>query len=223
MFKVLIAEDDKELCQLFEKVLKKHGYDVLCASDGKEALELLGKEYIDLIITDIMMPVMDGYELVSELRAAGIQTPVLMITAKSNFDDMRQGFLSGSDDYMVKPVNVNEMLLRVGALLRRAQIISERKMTIGMTELNFDTLTVTDSTGSQELPKKEFQILYKLAASPGRTYTKQQIMDDVWGYEVETDPHTIEVHIGRLRERLRNNPDMEIVTMRGIGYKVVKK
>ncbi len=223
MFKILIAEDDRELCHLFEKVLKKHGYDVLCASDGKEALELLGKEYIDLIITDIMMPVMDGYELVSELRAAGIHIPVLMITAKSNFDDMRQGFLSGSDDYMVKPVNVNEMLLRVGALLRRAQIISERKMTIGMTELNFDTLTVTDSTGSQELPKKEFQILYKLAASPGRTYTKQQIMDDVWGYEVETDPHTIEVHIGRLRERLRNNPDMEIVTMRGIGYKVVKK
>lgn len=223
MFKILITEDDRELCHLFEKVLKKHGYDVLCASDGKEALELLGKEYIDLIITDIMMPVMDGYELVSELRAAGIHTPVLMITAKSNFDDMRQGFLSGSDDYMVKPVNVNEMLLRVGALLRRAQIISERKMTIGTTELNFDTLTVTDSTGSQELPKKEFQILYKLAASPGRTYTKQQIMDDVWGYEVETDPHTIEVHIGRLRERLRNNPNMEIVTMRGIGYKVVKK
>lgn len=223
MFKILIAEDDNELRQLFAKVLEKQGYQVLGAADGQEALALVGAEYVDLIITDIMMPVMDGYTFISELRAAGIQTPVLMITAKSNFDDMRQGFLSGSDDYMVKPVNVNEMVLRVGALLRRAQIMSEHKMTVGSTELNYDTLTLTCGRQSQELPKKEFQLLYKLAASPGRTYTKQQIMDDIWGYDTEADPHTVEVHIGRLRERLKDNPDMEIVTMRGIGYKVVKK
>ena len=195
-----------------------------CAQqEWKRGAGSLEKEYIDLIITDIsMMPVMDGYTFISQLRQAGIQTPVLMITAKSNFDDMRQGFLSGSDDYMVKPVNVNEMVLRVGALLRRAQILNEHKIVIGKTELDYDTVTVK-SGKVQELPKKEFQLLYKLAASPGRTYTKQQIMDDIWGYGSEADPHTVEVHIGRLREHLKNNQDIEIVTMRGIGYKVVKK
>lgn len=164
-----------------------------------------------------------GYELVSELRSAGYQIPVLMITAKGSFDDMRQGFLSGSDDYMVKPVNVNEMVLRVGALLRRAQILNEHKIVIGSTEFDYDAMTVTTDKESLVLPKKEFLLLYKLAASPGRTFTKQQLMDEVWGYETEADPHTIEVHIGRIRERLKDNPDFEIVTMRGIGYKVVKK
>lgn len=223
MFKILIVEDDTELSRLFQKVLIKNGYQVRVAVDGAQALEVLEKEYIDLMISDIMMPVMDGYELVSELRAAGYQLPVLMITAKSSFDDMRQGFLSGSDDYMVKPVNVNEMVLRVSALLRRAQMMNEHKIVIGSTELDYDAMTVTAGTDSQVLPKKEFLLLYKLAASRGRTFTKQQLMDDVWGYETEADPHTIEVHIGRIRERLKDNPDFEIVTMRGIGYKVVQK
>lgn len=223
MFKILIVEDDRELSRLFQKVLIKNGYQVRAAVDGAQALEVLEKEYIDLMISDIMMPVMDGYELVSELRAAGYQLPVLMITAKSSFDDMRQGFLSGSDDYMVKPVNVNEMVLRVSALLRRAQMMNEHKIVIGSTELDYDAMTVTAGTDSQVLPKKEFLLLYKLAASRGRTFTKQQLMDDVWGYETEADPHTIEVHIGRIRERLKDNPDFEIVTMRGIGYKVVQK
>lgn len=222
MFQILIVEDDKELSQLFQKVLEKNGYQVKSASDGAQALEVLDKEYIDLIISDIMMPVMDGYELVSELRSAGYQIPVLMITAKGSFDDMRQGFLSGSDDYMVKPVNVNEMVLRVGALLRRAQILNEHKIVIGSTEFDYDAMTVTTDKESLVLPKKEFLLLYKLAASPGRTFTKQQLMDEVWGYETEADPHTIEVHIGRIRERFKDNPDFEIVTMRGIGYKVVK-
>ena len=159
MFQILIVEDDKELSQLFQKVLEKNGYQVKSAPDGAQALEVLDKEYIDLIISDIMMPVMDGYELVSELRSAGYQIPVLMITDKE----------------------------------------------------------------SLVLPKKEFLLLYKLAASPGRTFTKQQLMDEVWGYETEADPHTIEVHIGRIRERFKDNPNFEIVTMRGIGYKVVKK
>ena len=223
VFQILIVEDDKELSQLFQKVLEKNGYQVKSASDGAQALEVLDKEYIDLIISDIMMPVMDGYELVSELRSAGYQIPVLMITAKGSFDDMRQGFLSGSDDYMVKPVNVNEMVLRVGALLRRAQILNEHKIVIGSTEFDYDAMTVTTDKESLVLPKKEFLLLYKLAASPGRTFTKQQLMDEVWGYETEADPHTIEVHIGRIRERFKDNPDFEIVTMRGIGYKVVKK
>ena len=223
MFKILIAEDDTELRQLFVKVLKKQGYELFPASDGKEALEILYREYIDLVITDIMMPVMDGYELVTEMRSAGLKMPVLMITAKSSFEDLQQGFLSGSDDYMVKPVNVNEMVLRVQALLRRAQVMSERTMVIGSTELDYDTLSISCGGKVQELPKKEFMLLYKLSVSPGRTFTKQQIMDDIWGYETEADPHTVEVHVGRLRERLKDNPDLEIVTMRGIGYKVVKK
>lgn len=223
VFQILIVEDDKELSQLFQKVLEKNGYQVKSASDGAQALDVLVKEYIDLIISDIMMPVMDGYELVSELRSAGYQIPVLMITAKGSFDDMRQGFLSGSDDYMVKPVNVNEMVLRVGALLRRAQILNEHKIVIGSTEFDYDAMTVTTDKESLVLPKKEFLLLYKLAASPGRIFTKQQLMDEVWGYETEADPHTIEVHIGRIRERFKDNPDFEIVTMRGIGYKVVKK
>ena len=171
MFQILIVEDDKELSQLFQKVLEKNGYQVKSASDGAQALEVLDKEYIDLIISDIMMPVMDGYELVSELRSAGYQIPVLMITAKGSFDDMRQGFLSGSDDYMVKPVNVNEMVLRVGALLRRAQILNEHKIVIGSTEFDYDAMTVTTDKESLVLPKKEFLLLYKLAASPGRTFT----------------------------------------------------
>ena len=214
MFKILIVEDDKELSQLFQKVLEKNGYQIKCASDGLQALKTLDTTYIDLIISDIMMPVMDGYELVSRLRAAGYQIPVLMITAKGTFDDMRQGFLSGSDDYMVK---------RVGALLRRAQILSEHKIVIGSTEFDYDQMTVKIGSEIQVLPKKEFLLLYKLAASPGRTFTKQQLMDDVWGVETEADPHTIDVHIGRIRERFKENSDFEIVTTRGIGYKVVKK
>ncbi len=223
MLKILIAEDDLELRQLFAKVLSKNGYAVLVAGNGQEALERLDEEYVDLIISDVMMPVMDGYEFVSALREAGYTTPVLMITAKSAFDDMRQGFVLGTDDYMVKPVNVNEMVLRVGALLRRAQMINERRQTIGETVLEYDSMTVSRAGSSMTLPQKEFMLLYKMAAFPGRIFTRQQIMDDIWGVDSETDPHTVDVHIGRLRDRFRSNPDFEIVTMRGVGYKVVKK
>lgn len=223
MFRILVVEDDAELRQLFRRVLEKNGYQALEAADGQQALDVLDTNYIDLIISDVMMPVMDGYELVRSLREADIAIPVLMITAKDAFDDMRRGFLSGTDDYMVKPVNVNEMVLRVGALLRRAQMISERRETLGNTTLIFDTLTVQRGDSAVSLPQKEFLLLYKMAASPGRIFTRQQIMDDIWGVESETDPHTVDVHIGRLRERFRDNPDFEIVTMRGLGYKVVRK
>ena len=138
MFKILIAEDDIELRQLFYRVLTLHGYSAICVSDGKEALDVLDKEYVDLIISDIMMPNMNGYELASSLRESGITIPILMITAKDSFVDMQIGFASGTDDYMVKPVNVNEMVLRVGALLRRAQMISDRRQTIGNTVLEYD-------------------------------------------------------------------------------------
>lgn len=222
MLKILVVEDDRELRQLFSHVLIKNGYSVKGAANGAEALEILENDYSDLIISDIMMPVMDGYELVSRLRDSGDMTPVLMITAKDDFDDMKQGFLSGSDDYMVKPINVNEMLLRVQALLRRAQMINERRQIIGNTVLECDSLTVTSEEGSVILPQKEFMLLYKMVSYPGRIFTRQQLMDDIWGYDSDSDTHTVDVHIGRLRDRFRNSRDFKIVTMRGVGYKAVK-
>ena len=222
MLKILIAEDDRELRQLFEHVLVKNGYSVRGVSDRQEALDAMDEEYFNLIISDIMMPVMDGYTLVRSLREAGDTTPVLMITAKDAFDDMRMGFLSGTDDYMVKPVNVNEMVLRVSALLRRAQMISERRQVIGGTTMECDSLTVTNENGSMVLPQKEFMLLYKMASFPGRIFTRQQLMDDIWGYDSDTDTHTVDVHIGRLRDRFRDSKDFKIITMRGVGYKVVK-
>ncbi len=222
MLKILIAEDDRELRQLFSHVLIKNGYSVKGVANGKEALEALDNDYFDLIISDIMMPVIDGYELVRTLREGGNTTPVLMITAKDSFDDMRRGFLAGTDDYMVKPVNVNEMILRVQALLRRAQMISERRQVIGSTIMEIDSLTVTTDKESFILPQKEFMLLYKMAASPGKIFTRHQLMDDIWGYDNESDTHTVDVHIGRLRERFRDSNDFKIVTMRGVGYKVIK-
>ena len=222
MLKILIAEDDRELRQLFSHVLTKNGYAVKGVSNGKEALDAMDKDYFDLIITDIMMPIMDGYTLVQQLRDTGNITPVLMITAKDAFDDMNQGFVSGTDDYMVKPVNVNEMLLRVKALLRRAQMINDRRQVVGNTVMELDSLTVTTDTGSMVLPQKEFMLLYKMLSYPGKIFTRNQLMDEIWGYDNESDTHTVDVHIGRLRERFRNNTDFKIVTMRGVGYKVVK-
>ena len=222
MLKILIAEDDRELRQLFSHVLTKNGYTVKGVANGREALDAMDTDYFDLIISDIMMPVMDGYELVRQLREAGSTIPVLMITAKDAFDDMRLGFQSGTDDYMVKPVNVNEMVLRVGALLRRAQMINERRQVIGGTVLECDSLTVTTADETMVLPQKEFMVLYKMVSYPGRIFTRQQLMDEIWGYDSDSDTHTVDVHIGRLRERFRNNPDFKIVTTRGVGYKVVK-
>ncbi len=223
MLKILIVEDDKELRQLFQRVLTKNGYATRGVTNGQQALEAIDQEYVDLVISDVMMPVMDGFELVRSMRDAGIQTPVLMITAKDDFDDMRLGFLSGTDDYMVKPVNVNEMVLRVGALLRRAQMISDRRQVIGDSELEYDSMSVNTNGKIHILPQKEFMLLYKMVSFPGRIFTRQQIMDDIWGYDSDTDPHTVDVHIGRLRDRFRDNTDFQIVTMRGVGYKVVKK
>ena len=223
MFKVLIVEDDRDLRQLFSRVLTKNGYSVLGASNGEEALDEMENSFFDIIISDIMMPVMDGYEFVRTLRESGNNTPVLMITAKDAFDDMQAGFYSGSDDYMIKPVNVNEMVLRVGALLRRSQIANERRITIGATVLECDSLTVNTGKEQMILPQKEFMLLYKMVSYPGKIFTRQQLMDEIWGYDSGSDTHTVDVHIGRLREKLGDNPDFKIVTMRGVGYKVVKQ
>lgn len=222
MYRILIAEDDAELRKLFTHVLTRTGYEVVGVDNGRKALDTIRADYYDLVISDIMMPVMDGYELVRSLREEGMMLPVLMITAKDAYDDMRMGFTSGTDDYMVKPINVNEMVLRVGALLRRAQMITDRRLTIGTTVMEIDSLNVTQGQTSQVLPQKEFMLLYKMASFPGKIFTRQQLMDEIWGSANGTDSHTVDVHIGRLRDRFRDNPDFRIVTMRGVGYKVVK-
>lgn len=223
MYQILLVEDDNELRQLFLRVLVHSGYLVQEAKDGREALEVLGRKQVDLIISDVMMPEMDGYELTRSLRAAADMTPVLMITAKSGFLDMQTGFQSGTDDYMVKPINVNEMVLRVGALLRRSQSISDRKQTFCGITLDYDSMTLYRDKKHEVLPQKEFLLLYKLISYPGQIFTRQQIMDDIWGVETETDPRTVDVHINRLRERFRDFDGFKIITVRGLGYKVVKR
>lgn len=222
MMKLLIVEDDQQLQQMFIRILNKHGYFAVGVSNGQLALDALDKDYFDLIITDIMMPEMDGFELVQQLRDVGNMIPILMITAKDAFDDMSLGFRYGVDDYMVKPININEMVLRVKALLRRAQMINDHKQTLGGTVLEHDSFTLTANGETMVLPQKEFLLLYKMAAYPGTIFTRQQLMDEIWGYETDSDCHTVDVHISRLRDRLRNNRDMKIVTIRGVGYKVVK-
>lgn len=223
MFRILVVEDDKELRDLFCTVLNDNGYTAFSAVDGIAAFDVLDSASIDLVISDVMMPRMDGYELTKSLRDAGYSMPVLMITAKDGLSDKRQGFQAGTDDYMVKPVDVNEMLWRVEALLRRCQAVSKRKAKLGNTEFDCDTLSVSRDSLSIELPQKEFFLLFKLVTSPNRIFTRLQIMDDVWGVDSIADAHTLEVHISRLRERFKDNPDFEIVTVRGLGYKVIKK
>jgi DNA-binding response OmpR family regulator len=223
MFKILVVEDDRALRELFCTVLSKNGFVYYEAPDGIAAWDILEKQYIDLVVSDIMMPKMDGYELVRTLRKNGYDMPVLMITAKDTFEDLQDGFNAGTDDYMVKPVNVNEMILRINALLKRAQIVNEKKISFGNMELYYDNLTVCVDGHSFVIPQKEFYILYKLLANPNKVFTKQQIMDEIWGMDTESDPHTLDVHISRLRDRFKENAQFEIVTIRGLGYKAVKR
>ena len=221
MEKILIAEDDADLLKIFQTVLRKEGYEVIPVEDGAKALEYLNREYVDLIISDIMMPNLDGYQLITALRDAGQKTPILLITAKEGFDDMRKGFSLGTDDYMVKPVNMNELVLRVQALIRRSRMQNERRQTFGPLTMELDSMTITVGEESQVLPQKEFMLLYKLLNSPGKTFTRQQLMDEIWGTDSPSDVRTVDVHINRLRERFRDLPDYEIVTVRGLGYKLI--
>lgn len=222
MFNILVVEDDKNLQRLMETVLKQNGYKVFSASNGNDALDIIDKNHIDLIISDIMMPEMDGYELTDALRKSNLQIPILMVTAKESMEDKKRGFLSGADDYMVKPVDMDEMLLRVSALLRRSKIINEHRVTIGKTILDYDSLTVSRDSLSLTLPQKEFMLLFKLINYPKQIFTRQQLMDEIWGLDAESDERTVDVHIRRLRERFNEWPDFEIITVRGLGYKAEK-
>lgn len=223
MFQILVVEDDRELCDLFCTVLTDNGYTAVPAADGIAAFDVLDSTNIDLIVSDVMMPRMDGFEMTRELRDAGYTMPILMITAKESVSDKREGFRAGTDDYMVKPIDVNEMIWRVEALLRRSQLVNQRKTAIGKTEFDCDTLTVSTQSDTIELPQKEFYLLYKLVTSPNHIFTRRQIMDDVWGPDSEADSHTLDVHISRLRDRFKDSEDFEIVTVRGLGYKVVSR
>lgn len=223
MLKILIVEDDPSLLQLYSIVLKKAGYDTVEVRNGMEAWNVMEQEHIDLVITDIMMPEMDGYEFVRLLRKTDSMLPVLMITAKDDFSSKNKGFSLGTDDYMVKPVDLDEMVLRVKALLRRCSIMSPRKIQLPHTILDYDSLMVTWGPEAFMLPQKEFYLLYKLVSYPNKIFTRIQLMDEIWGKNSPSDVQTIDVHINRLRRRFQESPDFEIVTVRGLGYKVVLK
>lgn len=221
MNRILLVEDDERLQQLYQSVLERSGFLVFAVANGTEALKRLESTQVDVIITDIMMPVMDGYELLETLRSSRVETPVLIITAKADFEDKKKGFQLGTDDYMTKPVDVNEMVLRVEALLRRAKINHSHQLNIGQTSLNQETYEVIKQGQAILLPQKEFQLLYKLLSYPNKIFTRQQLMDDIWGLDTNTEERTIDVHIKRLRTRFIENDDFQIMTVRGLGYKAV--
>lgn len=223
MFNLLVVDDEKNARLYMEAVLKKNNYNVFTACDGKEALDILDREHIDLVLLDIMMPNMDGYEFTEMLRSVNDTMPVLMISAKQLPDDRRRGFLAGTDDYMTKPVDEQEMLLRIKALLRRARIVNEKKITVGDAVLDYESLTVSRKDETVFLPQKEFQLLYMLLSYPGKIFTRIQLMDEIWGPECETGWETVTVHIARLRKRFENWDEFSIESVRGLGYRAVKK
>ncbi|MBK1813042.1 response regulator transcription factor [Clostridium sp. YIM B02505] len=222
MFHILVVEDNKNIRKLMAVKLQQAGYEAYQAEDGERALEIMDSVHIDLIISDIMMPRLDGYELTKTLRDADYNIPILMVTAKDSFEDKEKGFLVGTDDYMVKPIEMNEMLLRVSALLRRAKISTERKIILGAVSLNYDNLTVTTPEETIELPKKEFYLLFKLLSYPNKIFTRQQLMDEIWGMDTEVDERTVDSHIKKLRKKFDYLEQFKIITIRGLGYKVEK-
>ncbi|MBQ3934630.1 MAG: response regulator transcription factor [Clostridia bacterium] len=223
MFHILVVDDDKNTRRYFQAVLEAENYTVTTAVNGVEALEKMDSGRFDLAVLDVMMPGMDGYEFAKELREAGNDMPILMVSAKQLPEDRRKGFLSGTDDYITKPVDEQEMLLRIRALLRRAKIASERKLECGDVVLDYDGMTVSKNGETVTLPQKEFQLLYLLLSSPGKIFTRIQLMDEIWGADSETGWETVTVHIGRLRKRFEGWNEFELESVRGLGYKAVRK
>jgi DNA-binding response OmpR family regulator len=222
MFQILVVDDDKNTRMLLSAVLQAENYTVFTAENGEDALNVMDKEHIDLVVLDVMMPKMDGYTFTKLLRESNNNLPVLMVSAKQLPADKQKGFLVGTDDYMTKPIDEMEMLLRIKALLRRARIASERRIVVGDVVLDYDALTVTRQGETQELPQKEFMLLYKLLSYPGKIFTRIQLMDEIWGAECDTGWETVTVHIGRLRKRFEGWTEFEILSVRGLGYKAVK-
>ena len=221
MFNILVVEDDKNLRKLITTYLQRNKYNTYEATNGEEALNVLDQSYIDLIVSDIMMPKMDGYELIKSLREAKYDVPILIITAKSEIEDKKEGFLLGADDYMVKPIDIEEMLLRIQVLLRRSKSASEKKIQIGDLLLNYNQLSVIKKDKVYNLAQKEFYLLYKLLSTPNTIFTRQELIEEVWGLESDSDYRTVDVHIKRIREKMKDVDEFEIVTNRGIGYKAI--
>jgi DNA-binding response OmpR family regulator len=223
MVNILIVDDNKKIRKLIKEYLKQESYNVFEASNGLEALKIIEHSTIDLMIVDIMMPEMDGYSLTEDLRISNYTFHILMVTAKETIEDKKKGFRLGTDDYMVKPIDLDEMVLRVGALLRRARISAEKKIQIGSVEINYEKLSVINENETIFLPKKELYLLFKLLSYPKKIFTRQQLMDDIWGLDSEADERTVDVHIKRLREKLKHIKGFEILTVRGLGYKAEKR
>ena len=223
MFNILVVDDDRSTRLLMQALLEAEHYTVFLAGNGEEALRVMDQQEIDLVILDVMMPKMDGYAFTRVLREAKNDLPILMVSAKQLPADRKQGFLAGTDDYMVKPVDEEELLLRMKALLRRAKIATERQIVIGDVVIDYDGMSVTKGGVTQVLPQKEFQLLYRLLAYPGKIFTRIELMDGIWGSDSDTGWETVTVHIGRLRRRFEGWPEFEIVSVRGLGYKAVKK
>lgn len=223
MFTILIVEDNKNTARLMEVVLTQNGYSTLHASNGEEGLKMVDENHIDLILLDLMMPVMDGITFTRVLRNSGSQVPIIMVTAKDRQEDIRKGFLTGTDDYMIKPIDEVELLLRIQALFRRAHIAAEHELVIGNTTLFYDSFLVRENDTEYELPRKEFQLLFKLLSYPNKTFTRKQLMEEFWDSETQSEERTVDVHINHLRDRFKGSEDFEIVTVRGLGYKAVKK
>ena len=222
MFNILIVDDQPNIRRLYEYTLEKNGYRPFTAANGEEALTVLDRQHIDLVILDVMMPVLDGYGCLKALRDGGSSVPVLIITARDSAEDVRKSFLLGTDDFMVKPVDEIEMLLRIKALLRRSKISEEQRIVVGGTELVYESFSVIRGGVTVVLPRKEFQILFKLLSFPGKTFTRQNLMEEFWSMDSDSEARTVDVHINRLRERFKDNPDFSIVTVRGLGYKAVR-
>jgi len=223
MFHILVVDDDKNIRKLLQAVLTAEHYTVFTATDGEDALSVMDKEHIDLVVLDIMMPKLNGYEFTKLLREQDNNLPILMISAKQQPEDKHKGFLVGTDDYMTKPIDEEEMLLRIKALLRRAKIASEHQIVIDDVTIDYDSMTVTKNGETQELPQKEFLLLYKLLSYPGKIFTRIQLMDEIWGADSETGWESLTVHIGRLRKRFEGWNEFQIEAIRGLGYKAVKK
>lgn len=223
MFHILVADDDKHTRMLLRAVLESENYTVSIAENGEQALELLDREHIDLVILDVMMPEMDGYEFTRIVRQTDSTLPILMVTAKHLPEDEKKGFLVGTDDYITKPIDEEKLLLRIKALLRRARIVNEQRIVIGEVILDYNSFTVTRGDEVQVLPQKEFMLLYKLLSYPGQIFTRIQLMDEIWGTDSETGWETVTVHVGRLRKRFEGWNEFEIVAVRGLGYKAVKQ
>lgn len=223
MFHILVVDDDKHTRILLRAILEGANYTVSEAENGEDALEVLGREHIDLVVLDVMMPKMNGYDFTKLIRENDSTLPILMVSAKHLPSDEKQGFIVGTDDYITKPVDEEKLLLRIKALLRRAQIVSEQKIVIGDVTLDYPTFTVTRGDETQVLPQKEFMLLYKLLSYPGQIFTRIQLMDEIWGTDSETGWETVTVHVGRLRKRFEGWNEFEIVAVRGLGYKAVKK